>query len=181
VTVAGDILQDVQDRYKLKQKDIGDILGYERSMISNVKSGRRNISEEVLGLIPDRLQDDRTAMLICKNCNKNGFFSGQELPDELDAHPAELLSVFQLEFKELLVVYGKYLDALRAGSIEQEDKVAEVLAKQAFDFIPLLWNLSLALNKRHKTYHKTALKKVNCSVKSLINRRKEKAAFKAAK
>lgn len=178
---AGTIIRETRTRYGISQEEMACKLGYERSMISNIEHDRRNIPDEILARVPDYFQDDFSAALICMNCKSGGFFSGVQIPDQLDGHMTELLCVSQCEFAEYIRAFEAYIDAMRHGKLEEEKTAAEDLSKQSFDLIPILLNLSLSLNHNYGTYHKNTMRKVNASVKSMINRRKEKAAHWTAR
>lgn len=175
---AGTIIREARARYELSQEEFAGILGYERSTISNMEHGRRMVPDELLSQITKKFEDDMTAMQICSSCKQGGFFSGIEIPVELDGHFTEILCLSQLEFQEYVDAYSKYLDTARNGNHEQEKKAAEELSKQAYDLIPLILNLSLGLNNKYGIYHKNIWCKVKCSIKTLVNLKKGKESLR---
>jgi len=170
----GTIIRATRVRLGMSQQDMGRLLGYERSSIANMETGRKIVAGETLAQCADKLRDTMIAAMICKECRQGGFIAGLEVPADLDRHVAELHENLHQEFKEMDQALERYLGDVREAGWEQEQQAAKRLLKQALDLLPLLVNLALALNQRGGIYHREVLGDVNHSMRRMACRRKEK-------
>lgn len=179
----GEILREARERHGMTQEQLGNMVAYERSMISNIERNRRQASPECLARLQARLMDTRLAAQSCGHCQQGGLIAGAIIADNLDGHFAELLDVAQQEMSEFQKAYEKFLFHRRTGSWEQEQTSAQECAKQAWDMIPLIVTLSIKMNQHYGIYHNDILREVNTSVLSLSGKisEKRKAANEAAK
>ena len=175
---AGTIIRETRRRYGMSQGTLGDMLGYERSSISNMEHNRKNVSEETLANVAEKLHDTLVSAMICNQCKQGGFIAGLEIPVHLDKHFAELHGIIHKEFAEMDAALEKYMDDVREAGWEQEQMTGKKLLKHAMDLLPLVINLALGLNQRCGIYHRDALREVNRSVHQLTCRQKEKELSK---
>jgi len=178
----GEILRETRERYGMTQEQLGNMVAYERSMISNMECDRREASPDYLARLQARLRDTKLAVQSCGHCQQGGLLSGVVIGD-LDGHFAELLDVAHQEMEEFQVAFERFLVCRRTGNLEQEQSAALDCEKQAWDLIPVIVNLSIGMNQQYGIYHQDVLSRVNTAVQSLTRKvaEKRKAASTAAR
>jgi transcriptional regulator with XRE-family HTH domain len=170
----GQLIRETRARYGLTQEELGAMIGYDRSMVSNMENGRRGVQEVTLAQACDKLKDVLMSARICQGCTAGGFLAGVVVPMDLDGHPAEIHDVIEQEYKEFDATYHDYLETRRVGTSEQMMKAADKMMKQLFDLVPLTLSIAVGVNRECGTYHRDALRKVNCSVNVLTKKRKDR-------
>lgn len=176
-----DILLDVRARAGMTQEQLGAVIGYDRSMISNMEHRRRQIPDEVLSNLQERLEDDVAAMQICAHCKRGGFFAGIVLPLELDGHYSELFCVSKVEIQQYLTSMEDFLHARREGSFADERASAELALKHLFDLVIIGLNMARSMNKEYGLYHKKIWRMVWASVQMKILKEKKRPLEAAIK